>query len=73
MNKNILVNQEGARTMNRFVMPHMYLFFGIILFILAEFTVPAGGFYWLTFFISITCIVIGLIWNVILLLFKKRS
>ncbi|GIN23315.1 hypothetical protein J1TS3_44490 [Siminovitchia fordii] len=63
--------------MTKFILPHMYLFFGIILFVLAEFIIPigAGSFYGIASFVSILFFIIGLIWILILLLQKvnKRS
>jgi len=57
--------------LSKFVLPHMYLFFGIILFILAEFVVPISSLYRFMAFISIVCIIVGLLWNIILLFIKR--
>lgn len=63
--------KERGEEVKKFILPHMYLFFGIILFVLAESVVYAGTLYNLTVFISISCILVGLIWNVALLIYPN--
>ncbi|CEG22794.1 hypothetical protein BN1080_01729 [Planococcus massiliensis] len=57
--------------MNRFILPHMYLFFGILLFILAENVVYSGTLYAIAIMISIICVLVGLVWNIGLLLYRE--
>ena len=65
------LNKEVEDIMNKFVLPHMYLFFGFILLILAEYIIPPlDGYYAAAQFVSRLSILIGIIW-IFILLFKK--
>ncbi|HAM80381.1 MAG TPA: hypothetical protein DCO80_06160 [Ornithinibacillus sp.] len=58
--------------MNKFILPHMYLFFGVICFILIETGSASGELYTLSLYISIAFMLIGLIWILILLFNKSK-
>lgn len=59
--------------MNRYILPHLYLFFGIIVYILAEELIQVGAFYWWVSIGSILFIITGLTWIITLLFSKKNN
>lgn len=58
--------------MVRYILPHLYLFFGILIFLLTGNSLPKGVFYWSLNIGSILLIIIGLVW-IIILFFNKKN
>lgn len=59
--------------MNRYILPHLYLFFGIIVFFWANpVLLQVNKIYWFINLTSIFIAIIGLVW-IMTLLFSKKT